>query len=119
MVAWFQPKYVVIAEVLSQQLGIPLLQHCLVRTRYTRRQVGQDARARWKNMADRFTVRAARRIQGCRILLVDDVLTTGATTWHGAQVLLDQGAAAVHVIALAAPHKGAVPSDKASDKATV
>lgn len=80
----------------------------LIRTRATPTQGGRDRAARAANMTDAFAVRPRHRarIAGRRIVLVDDVMTTGATLSACAQALLDGGAAAVDALCLArvAPH---------------
>lgn len=57
--------------------------------------------ARAEQVAGAFAVVDARRIEGRRVLIVDDVMTTGATLNECAQVLLRSGATAVTVAALA------------------
>jgi predicted amidophosphoribosyltransferase len=60
-----------------------------------------DARARHDTVANAFKVKHPARISGERILLVDDVFTTGATVSSCAAALLDAGAAEVLVLAIA------------------
>ena len=91
----------VIARVLSQRLGIPLLANLLRRTRYTRQQVGMDQKQRWSNVKDKFALRNREPILGKKLLLVDDVLTTGATSLSCAQLLLEGGAQRIGICALA------------------
>ena len=75
----------------------------LIRTRSTETQNGKSMRQRHQNVAGAFTVRQSRakRINGARITLVDDVLTTGATASACAKALLRAGAETVHVLTLA------------------
>jgi ComF family protein len=80
---------VVIARPLARALGVPLVVGRLVRVRPTRPQVGLDAEARERNVRGAFRVRRA--VSG-RVLLVDDVWTTGATLAEAARVLVDGGA---------------------------
>jgi ComF family protein len=85
-----------IAETVSRELGVPL-NDALVRTAaLDQRALGRAARA--ANAAGTFSAKA--RVGG-RILLVDDVFTTGATLDAGASVLLASGADAVRVAAVA------------------
>jgi ComF family protein len=81
--------------------GLPLLGQALVRTRATRPQADLDAEARRANVRDAFRVRRPLEVAGRRLLLVDDVLTTGATAAAAARALRAAGAAAVGVLALA------------------
>ena len=72
----------------------------LARVRATPPQQG-DATARRRNVRDAFAVRRKERIIGQRLLLIDDVFTTGATADACAAALLDAGAIAVGVLTLA------------------
>jgi len=92
-----------LAWALGRQSGIPVLPDLLHRRRRTPSQGRLSATARRRNVAGAFSVRLPRRpeIAGRRVLLVDDVLTTGATAEACARVLLREGAAAVDVLTLA------------------
>jgi ComF family protein len=84
--------------------GLPRLERRLLRrTRATRALGHAGPSARMAEVAGAFAVAptAAERIRYRRVLLVDDVLTTGATANECAGALLDCGARAVHVLALA------------------
>lgn len=65
------------------------------RIRYTRQQAKLNAKQRAYNLSRAFVVKNASQIAGHRILIVDDVVTTGATLQAFSQVLLDAGAAEV------------------------
>jgi ComF family protein len=75
----------------------------LVRTRRTPSQAGLAGRARRRNVSGAFKVRARRaaEIEGKRVLLVDDVLTTGATLSACTRALKQAGAQQVDVLVLA------------------
>jgi ComF family protein len=73
----------------------------LVRSRHTRPQIALDRRQRVANMLDAFQLVNPSAIRGCRVLLVDDVLTTGATVNACARVLHKAKAASVEVLTLA------------------
>jgi predicted amidophosphoribosyltransferase len=75
----------------------------LLRTKASRSQVGLKQDERRKNVAKIFAVApdGISHIAGCKVLLVDDVLTTGATAASCAAVLKKAGAAQVDVLTFA------------------
>ncbi len=77
--------------------------YALARHRRTRSQVGLDTKARDRNLKGAFSVAEAQRgkIGGKRIVLVDDVLTTGATARAATRSLLEAGAGRVDVVVFA------------------
>jgi ComF family protein len=75
-----------------------LLVDGLERVRATRPSVGLDRAGRAENVKGAFRVRDIEAVQGRRVVLVDDVLTTGATASACAKVLRKAGAAAVDVL---------------------
>lgn len=83
-----------LARHLAIRSGRPSDSGILQRRRPTRRQVGLNANARARNVAGAFLVADQRRIElaGRRVLLVDDVLTTGATLRAAARALRRAGA---------------------------
>lgn len=91
------------AEALAREiaclLDLPLIENGLARVRATEQQARLDARARAENMRGAFAWRGAAPPR--RLLLVDDVLTTGATMGACALALRDAGAEAVYGLALA------------------
>jgi ComF family protein len=92
-----------LARQLSETTGKPCAMDVLLRPRATRSQVGLEAEARRKNVRKAFAVDAEKRrvIEGRRILLVDDVRTTGATANACAEALLAAGAESVDVLSFA------------------
>jgi len=93
---------VVIARSISSALNLPVDEKSLVRIQYSERhRAGLDARGRWDTVNNAFTVPNPRLIKDERILLVDDVLTTGATATSCANALLDAGASTVCVLTIA------------------
>lgn len=82
----------------ARSLDLPLLAN-VVRHRPTGFQTGLSARARESNLAHAFTVQ--RPVAARHVLIIDDVVTTGATTRHLAAALLRSGARKVSVAAVA------------------
>jgi ComF family protein len=92
-----------LARQLAQASGRPVLYDGVLRTRRTR-PMGQLSKSeRRRNLAGAFAVKPAHiaAIKGRRILLVDDVLTSGATASNCTKVLLKAGAKAVDVLTIA------------------
>jgi ComF family protein len=93
-----------IARELSSATGIPLDEVSLVRTQHTKRhRAGMDAKDRKETVENAFRVSFPALIAGERVLLVDDVFTTGATVSSCAKTLLEAGAAEVFVLTIARP----------------
>jgi ComF family protein len=101
-----------VARMVSVETGIPLDVASLKRIRSTRPQVGLTGRARSANVAGAFRVspEAARRIAGRNVILVDDVITTGATAAAATRTLKRAGAARVDLLTFAR-----VPTKEAAD----
>ncbi len=89
-----------IAAVLASHLGVPLGGE-LVRVRNTPPQVHLAASKRAANVRGAFAVDRPGGIEGAHLLLVDDVITTGATANEAARTLRQAGASAVTVAVLA------------------
>ncbi|MEM9863054.1 MAG: phosphoribosyltransferase family protein, partial [Myxococcota bacterium] len=87
-----------LAEPLASELGVPLVRDALMRREGRRRQAVLGRNARLVNMDGAFDVRP---VKG-RVLVVDDVRTTGATLRAAKEVLEQAGASRVRVLALAA-----------------
>jgi ComF family protein len=92
-----------LAQTVSRISGVPVAHDLLKRMRATRQQVGLTQAERARNVQGAFRVpREARpQVRGKRLLLVDDVLTSGATLDTCARILLRAGAANVDVLVFA------------------
>ncbi len=93
-----------LARTVSAELGVPL-RPVLQRTRPTPSQTRLGAGMRWQNVEGAFRILPKEEVAG-NVLLVDDLLTTGATAHHAAQPLLAAGASRVY-LAVAAVAPGA------------
>ncbi len=91
-----------LADCLGRKLGVPVVRS-LVRCRYTGPQKDLLPRERFRNVRGAFRLRRAdrQRWRDSRLLLVDDILTTGATCSEAARLLKQAGAAAVAVAVVA------------------
>lgn len=92
-----------LAQAAGKRAGTPVAVDLLRRRRHTPTQAQKSPPARRRNVQGAFAVheRWKNRVQGRRIVLVDDVLTTGATVEECARVLCRAGAGAVDVLTLA------------------
>lgn len=93
-----------IGRALSRATSLPLDEVSLVRAQHSNRhRAGMDAKGRRETVADAFRVTYPALVARERVLLVDDVFTTGATVSSCAKALLAAGAAEVYVLTLARP----------------
>jgi len=97
-----------LARMLARRCGIPLLR-ALARRRSTRAQAGLVGARRRQNVAGAFAVKRPDRIRGLRVLLIDDVMTTGATANACASVLKRAGVVSVSLLTLARVDRRVAP----------
>src|SRR5947199_369306 len=92
-----------LARVIERQSGVKVLSEALRRVRPTEQQIGLSRPQRASNVQGAFKVASDRMadIQGRRVVLIDDVLTSGATTDACARALLCAKAAQVDVLVFA------------------
>ncbi len=90
-----------IARGLSKITGIPLHADWMTRSRYTETQTHKGQYGRWENVQDLFACTSPAALQGKHVLLVDDVLTTGATLVACADALKDIPGLRISVFTLA------------------
>ena len=86
---------------LAHALEVPLYAQALAPARAKQHQAGLPFEERLANVAGAFRAEQPDLVEGRKVLLVDDVITTGATVSACAQALLDAGAQSVFAIALA------------------
>jgi len=100
----------VLTNRIAQLTGCPSMPDLLVRKRATPTQGGLSRSQRQKNVRGAFAVRSGRhsQVKGRNVLLVDDVMTTGATVDACTRVLERAGAQRVDVLTLARVVRGAI-----------
>lgn len=89
------------ADGLSQKLNIPFTDSLLTRAVNTQTQTRKTRLNRWQNVSDVFQIKDNNEIKGKHILLVDDVITTGATIEACGQKLLENGCEKLSIACLA------------------
>lgn len=89
-----------LARTVAKRMDLPLGRE-LIRVRHTRPQVHMSRSKRLENVRDAFAVKRQADIAGARILLVDDVTTTGATAAEATRALLSASAGSVHLAVIA------------------
>lgn len=89
-----------LAVILAETLSVPL-SSALQRVRYTKTQTAFDRSDRMENLRDAFRLRRKASMRELRVLLVDDILTTGSTLSECARVLREAGAHSVYAVTAA------------------
>lgn len=95
----------VLCRGLQAATGIPLEEVAVMRTRFTQTQTRKSRLQRWTNVEHVFDLREAAHLEGKHALLVDDVITTGATMDACGQVLLKVPGLRLSVLSLAVAGK--------------
>jgi ComF family protein len=89
-----------LAQGISEAFHIPVFENSLTR-RHTRHQTLLNEKERWTNIQGAFTIKFSKNINNRNILIIDDLLTTGATASEAARTLKKCGAQTVGVLTLA------------------
>ncbi|MEG0641466.1 MAG: ComF family protein [Clostridium sp.] len=90
-----------LAEYLGNKNNIKLISS-VIKVENTKNQIGLDRRNRWENMQGAFVLKAKKQcIKDKKIVIVDDVITTGATCFYCAKELIDGGAKEVLILSVA------------------
>ena len=96
----------IIARAIGEFSGFQVCEEGLKRVRHTPSQTRLDRQARYLNMESAFGVRREEKINGRWVVLVDDVVTTGATVSACVNALIGSGAKRVVVATVARPKLG-------------
>jgi ComF family protein len=93
----------IIARRLSERLGVILNPGILIRVKATHQQARLAENDRWNNVADAFVIASGSReiLAGKNVLLVDDIVTTGATIYEASRPLLDSGVRRLDIFSMA------------------
>jgi ComF family protein len=89
-----------LAECLTEHIALPM-EALLDRVRFTTTQTAFDRAERMQNLRDAFRLRKNANVRRSRVLLIDDVLTTGSTLSECARILKRAGAASVYALTAA------------------
>lgn len=90
-----------LASEISMMLDVPVIRNVLVRTKETSVQAGLGRQERFANLRQAFSVNEKSGIEGKRVVLVDDIFTTGSTVNECSRVLIEAGAEKVYVLTVA------------------
>lgn len=91
----------ILAKFIGQYLNIPVVDDALIRTKYTKHQTKLNMSKRLKNITGVFAVNYKQKIIGKKILLIDDVVTTGVSLNEAAKILRQNSAIKVIGLVLA------------------
>lgn len=92
---------VLLASEISLKLDVPVLRDVLVRTKETSVQAGLGRHERFANLRQAFSVNGRSGFEGKKVVLVDDIFTTGSTVNECSRVLIEAGAEKVYVLTVA------------------
>lgn len=89
-----------LAKRIGNEIQVKVLS-LLKKTKETKDQIGLSGEERWKNLEGCFEAVNEKVLKGKKILLVDDVITTGATAFHCSKLMLNKGADKVYIVSSA------------------
>ena len=95
-----------IAKGLSKATGIPVLKGCVTRDVANETQTHKSRDERWRNVEGIFTLAKPEAVEGRHILLIDDILTTGATLTNCAAAMQEKSNCKISVFTLAYTYNG-------------
>jgi ComF family protein len=90
-----------IAKGINSILNIPITDNVIKRNRYTESQTTMNLLERKENIRNAFTLRRGKNVEEKNIILLDDVVTTGATISECGRILLEKGASKIYAVSLA------------------
>jgi ComF family protein len=91
----------VIAKGVQEILKVPLITEAIARNRYTESQTNKNRMERWQNVGGVFSLHKPEVLQAKKILLIDDVITTGASLEACGEVICQAGIKALYIATLA------------------
>lgn len=91
----------ILAEGISQQMQVPVITGNVIRQHATETQTRKHRNERWENVHQSFQVKFPDQLKNQQLLLVDDVVTTGATLEACAQTIISSCAASISIAVLA------------------
>ena len=89
-----------LAKVAGECLNLPVFD-TLIKNRETLDQIGLGGDERWNNVNNCFQIGNKNKIKSKKIILIDDVITTGATAYNCAKELMDSGAKEINILTVA------------------
>jgi len=91
----------ILAKMIGEKFNIPYYKNILKRQHHTISQTTLSQKERWTNLSEAFRIKNSSIVSNKNILIVDDLLTTGATASEAARILKENGAATVGILTLA------------------
>lgn len=104
-----------LAHALSKRVGVPVIDNALVKIKETEAQKALSKKERFENVKGCFKVKSKDEIKGKTVLIVDDILTTGATASEITRVLLKAGTKEVFLATVASVDYKILNTQNASD----